>query len=89
LYAQRFAKPAVILDYQSKELAQGKLYANMSHLAFSSGQQEHSENFCQQVLKLNNPKALSVNSFLLVRKDKTTEALAVLDALVRTKKPIY
>ena len=57
----------------------------IEHLAFSSGQQEHSENFCQQVLKLNNPKALSVNSFLLVRKDKTTEALAVLDAIVCKK----
>jgi hypothetical protein len=36
LYAQRFAKPAVILDYQSKKLAQGKLYANMSHSVSST-----------------------------------------------------
>lgn len=85
LFAQRFAKPQVQLSYQSKELDQGQLYANMSHLAFSSGQRDYSDEFLEQALKLNNSKALSVNSFLLVRQGKTAEAIALLDGLVVVK----
>lgn len=85
LYAKRFTIPEFSLDYQSEELSQGLLYANMSHLAFSKGQRKSSDRFLQQALELNEPKALSVKSFLLVRQGKTTQALTLLDGLVRTK----
>tara|TARA_R110002167_G_scaffold220460_5_gene425084 strand:- start:20807 stop:22288 length:1482 start_codon:yes stop_codon:yes gene_type:complete len=85
LYAKRFAKPQVTLNYQSNELNQGQLYANMSHLAYSTGQKKNSDRFLEQALTLNNPKALSVKSFLLVRERKTAKALTLLEKLARTK----
>ena len=85
LYAKRFTKPKVTLNYQSNPLEQGQLYANMSHLAFSTGQRKSSDRFHAQALTLNNSKALSVESFLLVRKGKTLEALTLLEGLARTK----
>jgi tetratricopeptide (TPR) repeat protein len=85
LFAQRFGKPKVQLSYESQELDPGQLYANMSHLAFSSGQRDYSDQFLEHALKLNNSKALSVKSFLLVRQGKTAEAIALLDGLVVIK----
>lgn len=85
LYAKRFTKPKITLNYESNELDQGLLYANMSHLAFSNGQRQSSDRFHAQALTLNNPKALSVQSFLLVREGKTVKALSLLEGLVRAK----
>ncbi|MFT6806244.1 MAG: hypothetical protein ACJAWT_001650 [Glaciecola sp.] len=85
LYAKRFTKPKFTLNYQSKVLDEGQLYANMSHLAFSSGQRNNSDRFLEQALNLNHPKALSVKAFLLVREGKTAKALTLLEGLVRTK----
>lgn len=83
LYAKRVPKPQVTLSYQSKELEQGQLYFKMSHLAFISGQRKKSDRFLQQAIDLNNSRALSVKSFLLVREGKTAKALALLETLVR------
>ncbi len=85
LSALSMTKPEINLDYQSQAMEQGQLYANLSSLAFSVGQQETSTKLLQQAMKLNNAKALSVNAFLLVREDKTEEAIALLDELVRRK----
>ena len=85
LNAQRIPKPQITLNYQINELSQGQLYANMSHLAFSIGERKNSEIFRQKAMKMNNPQALSVESFLLVRKGKTADAIALLDELVVTK----
>jgi tetratricopeptide (TPR) repeat protein len=84
LYAQRFAKPQVTLNYQSTVVEQGQLYANMSHLAFTSGQADNANEFLQKALKLNNVKALSINSLLLVRDGNIADAIMELEKLVRT-----
>jgi tetratricopeptide (TPR) repeat protein len=85
LNAQRIPKPQVTLNYQSKTLNQGQLYANMSHLAFSLSKRKTSEAFRQQAITLNSLQALSVESFLLVRKGETAKAIALLDKLGVTK----
>lgn len=83
--AMQMAKPEVNLDYQARRLDKGDMFFNMSQLAFSAGQQDSSDNFLKKSLKLENTRAMSVNAFLLVRQGKTTEALAVLDKLIRMK----
>jgi tetratricopeptide (TPR) repeat protein len=77
--------PPIDSSIKVSKVEQGQMYANMSHLAFSSGNSEDSTLFLNKALELQNLQARSVKSFLLVRAGEYQQAKVQLDSIVQSK----